>query len=141
LISYFSTDHFSDLKTGETLGLVLSWLFPNGPIDDIESVHRILRKLGHRSEYFILSALILWALQNETGRKWKLRQAVYTLIFVLVYAIGDEFHQSFVPSRTASYGDVMINALGGVCGISWAYGCAMVATLTSRTKRELESPA
>jgi VanZ family protein len=134
LISYFSTDHFSDLNTGETLGLVLSWLFPNIPIDDIESVHRIIRKLGHWSEYFILSALVLWALQNEPERKSKLRQAVYTLIFVLLYASGDEFHQSFVPSRTASFGDVMINMLGGVCGIS----LTIIATLTARTKRKLE---
>jgi VanZ family protein len=139
LISYFSTDHFSSLNTGQTLSLVLSWLFSDMPIDDIGSVHRIIRKLAHWSEYFILSALFLWALQNEAGRKWKLRQAVYTLILVLLYAIGDEFHQSFVPSRTASFGDVMINMFGGVCGISWTYGCAMVATLTCRTKRELKA--
>jgi hypothetical protein len=34
----------------------------------------------------------------------------------------------------------MINALGGVCGISWTYGYGKVipATLTSRSKRELK---
>jgi VanZ family protein len=43
------------------------------------------------------------------------------LIFVLLYAIGDEFHQSFVPSRTASFGDVTIDLLGGICGVTWTY--------------------
>jgi VanZ family protein len=140
LISYFSTDQFSSLNTREIFGLVLSWLFSEMPTEDIEPVHGTIRKLGHWGEYFILSVLFLWALQNENGRKRKLRQVVHTLIFVLLYAIGDEFHQSFVPSRTASFGDVMINALGGVCGISWTYGYGKVipATLTSRSKRELK---
>ena len=138
LISYFSTDHFSDLNTGQILSLGLSWVFPDMAIDDIESVHRIIRKLAHWSEYFILSALFLWASRNETGRKWELRHAVHTLIIVLVYAIGDEFHQSFIPSRTASFGDVMINMIGGVCGISLTWGKGILATLTPRTKRKLE---
>jgi VanZ family protein len=136
LISYFSTDHFSDLNTGEVVGLVLSWLFPNMPNGDIESMRAIIRKFGHWSEYFILAVLFLWAVRNETGRKWRLPHTIYTLIFVLIYASGDEFHQSFVPSRTASFGDVMINALGGVCGISWTYGS--LAMLTSRGKKELK---
>jgi VanZ family protein len=136
LISYFSTDHFSSLNTGEIFGLLLSWLFPDMPSEDIEPVHGTIRKLGHLGEYFVLSALFLWALQNETGRKWKLRQAVHTLVFVLLYAIGDEFHQSFVPSRTASSGDVIIDMLGGICAILWTYwyGRGILATLTSRIK-------
>jgi VanZ family protein len=139
LISYFSTDQFSSMNTGAIFGLILSWFFPNMPTEDIEPLHGSIRKLGHWGEYFILSVLFFWALQNETGRKWKLRQAVHTLIFVLLYAIGDEFHQSFVPSRTASFADVMINTLGGVCGISWTYGSGILATLTSRRKRELKA--
>jgi VanZ family protein len=136
LIFYFSTDQFSSLNTAEIFGLLLSWLFPEMPTEDIEPVHGTMRKLGHWGEYFILSVLFLWALQNETGGKWKLRHAIHTLIFVVLYAIGDEFHQRFVPSRTASFGDVMINALGGICGISWTYryGRGMLATLASRIK-------
>jgi VanZ family protein len=139
LIFYFSTDQFSSLNTGEIFRVLLSWLFLDMPIEDIEPLHGSIRKLGHWGEYFILSVLFLWALQKETERKWKLRQAVHTLIFVLLYAVGDEFHQSFIPSRTASVGDVMINAVGGICGISWTYGSIILATLTSRTKTELKA--
>jgi VanZ family protein len=136
LIFFFSTDQFSSLNTAEIFRLLLSWLFPDMPTEDIEPVHGTMRKLGHWGEYFILSVLFLWALQNETGGKWKLRHAIHTLIFVLLYAIGDEFHQSFVPSRTASFGDVTIDALGGICGISltYRYGRGILATLTSRIK-------
>lgn len=59
LISYFSTDHFSSLNTGEIFGLLLSWLFPNMPTEDIGPVHGTIRKLGHLGEYFILSVLFL----------------------------------------------------------------------------------
>jgi VanZ family protein len=121
LIFYFSTDQFSSLNTGEIFGFLLSWLFPDMPSEEIEPVHGIMRKLGHWGEYFVLSVLFLWALENETGRRWKVRHAIYTLIFVLLYAIGDEFHQSLVPSRTASFGDVTIDLLGGICGVGWTY--------------------
>jgi VanZ family protein len=139
LIFYFSTDQFSSLNTGRTFGFLLFWLFPNMPTEDIEPLHGTIRKLGHWGEYFILAVLFLWALQNEAERKQRLRQAVLTLIFVLLYAIGDELHQSFVPSRTATFGDVMINALGGVCGISWTYGSCILATLAWRSKTELKA--
>jgi VanZ family protein len=48
-----------------------------------------------------------------------LRHTVLTVAFIIVYALSDEFHQLFVPSRTASFGDVMIDVLGGICGIFW----------------------
>jgi len=34
-----------------------------------------------------------------------------------VYAVSDEFHQSFVPSRTATARDVGIDAAGAVFGV------------------------
>jgi VanZ family protein len=121
LVFYFSTEQFSSLNTKETFGLLLSRLFPNMATEEIEPVHGTMRKLGHWGEYFILSMLFLSALQNETGERRKVRHVIYTLIFVLLYAISDELHQSFVPSRTASFGDVTIDLLGGICGVVWTY--------------------
>jgi VanZ family protein len=121
LVFYFSTEQFSSLNTKETFGLLLSQLFPNMATEEIEPVHGTMRKLGHWGEYFILSMLFLSALQNETGERRKVRHVIYTLIFVLLYAISDELHQSFVPGRTASFGDVTIDLLGGICGVVWTY--------------------
>ena len=36
---------------------------------------------------------------------------------VVLYAIGDEIHQAFVPGRTPLVTDVAIDALGGLLGI------------------------
>jgi VanZ family protein len=134
LIFFFSTDHFSFDNTAQIFGLVFSWLLPAIPSEDIVPVHGAMRKLGHWSEYFVLAVLMLRALRNETGKKWELRHAALTLGFIFVYALSDELHQTFVPSRTASFDDVMIDVLGGICGILWMYWYSrgILAPLISR---------
>jgi VanZ family protein len=141
LIFFFSTDHFSADNTAQIFGFVFSWLLPEMPTEEIAPVHGAMRKLGHWAEYFVLAVLILRALRNETGKKWELRHAALALVFIFVYALSDELHQTFVPSRTASVGDVMIDVLGGICGIFWMYWYSrgILAPLTSRIRRELKA--
>ena len=136
LIFFFSTDHFSFDNTAQFFGLVFSWLLPAIPTEDILPVHGAMRKVGHWAEYFVLAVLVLRALRNETGKKWELRHAALTLVFIFVYALSDELHQTFVPSRTASFGDVMIDVLGGICGIFWMvwYRRGILAPLPSRIR-------
>jgi VanZ family protein len=43
-----------------------------------------------------------------------MRWAFSSLLGVVLYAASDEFHQSFVPERTASLVDVGIDTLGGI---------------------------
>ena len=104
------------------------------PTEELAPVHGAMRKVGHWGEYFILAILLLRALRNETGKKWELRHAALTFAFVFVYALSDEFHQTFVPSRTASFGDVMIDVVGGIGGIFWMYWYSrgILAPLTPR---------
>jgi VanZ family protein len=63
--------------------------------------------------------LVQRARLKETDEPWQSRHIAFTLVFIFVYALSDEFHQLFVPSRTASLGDVMIDVFGGICGIFW----------------------
>ena len=119
LIFFFSTDTFSSANTAPLFGFLSSWLFPEIPTEEIAPVHGMIRKLGHWTEYLILAVLTMRAMHKQTGRNWELRHAVHTLIFILIYALSDELHQVFVPSRTASFGDVLIDVLGGICGILW----------------------
>jgi VanZ family protein len=137
LIFFFSTDHFSSANTAQLFGFLSSWLFPEIPTEDIAPVHGVIRKLGHWTEYFVFALLVLRALSKETGKNWELRHAVHTLVFILLYALSDEWHQVFVPSRTASFGDVMIDVLGGICGIFWMvwYRRGALSPLPSRIRR------
>ena len=75
-------------------------VLPAIPTEDVLPVHGAMRKVGHWAEYFVLAVLVLRALSNETGKKWELRHAALTFVFVFVYALSDELHQTFVPSRT-----------------------------------------
>jgi VanZ family protein len=121
LIFFFSTEYFSSDNTAGVFGSLFFSLFSGISAEAIDIIHGVIRKVGHWTEYGILSMLLLWALKNDTDRLWEWRHAVWTLFFVLIYAISDELHQSFVPSRTASFADVMIDVFGGICGTLWTY--------------------
>jgi VanZ family protein len=84
-------------------------------------IYYAIRKSAHWAEYLLLSILLLRALRSDPKRKWEKRHAVWALVIVFFYALGDEFHQSFVPNRMASFRDVMIDWFGGICGAFWMY--------------------
>ena len=71
----------------------------------------ILRKIAHLSEYAILGALLVRAVQ---------RPAVAILAGGL-YAVTDEFHQHFVRGRHAAWYDVLIDTVGVTIGVlAWS---------------------
>ena len=63
-----------------------------------------VKKIAHLSEYAILYTLFYRA----SGQKLKL-----SLILTIIYAVTDEFHQSFVPGRTPKIYDVIGFDLAG----------------------------
>jgi VanZ family protein len=67
-----------------------------------------LRKLAHVTEYLILTLLLLRAL-SRSGVALALPVAI---VAALAYASSDEWHQSFVPGRTATPRDVAIDGIG-----------------------------
>jgi VanZ family protein len=121
LIFFFSTDAGSLLNTGGLLARLLSALYSDFTADQIDSIHFIVRKLGHWTEYFIFALLILRALRtpSQPGPGPKPRHILLTLAIVVAAAVSDELHQTLIPSRTGSPIDVMIDAFGGVCGVLW----------------------
>lgn len=83
-------------------------------------IHRVdyaLRKLGHFTEYMVLTLLAVRVLQF--GRpKLKLSSFLGAMALSVGFALSDEFHQRFVESRTPSMRDVLIDSAGSaVCMI------------------------
>lgn len=71
----------------------------------------ILRKCAHALEYFVLYVLLLRAWTQSklpSGGFWP-------LILCALYAMSDEFHQSFVSGRFCSGIDVLIDFCGAAC--------------------------
>lgn len=69
-----------------------------------------MRKAAHMGEFAILFVLV-WRAVCIHGAA--LRTALVSGVAVaLGYAVSDEYHQSFVPGRTASARDVSFDLLG-----------------------------
>jgi VanZ family protein len=110
-ISTVSTDTFSSDHTSRFIIPVLHWFFPHASMEALELMHAVIRKTAHLTEYFILS-IFLWHAMRNVNHGWKLRWAIWAIVMCAGYASLDEFHQSFVPSRTASPWDALIDTTG-----------------------------
>lgn len=81
----------------------------------IGKAERFLRKAAHFAEFFLLGALLcLWI--------WRFRKGVWftgTVSFAIAfaYAVLDEGHQYFIPGRSASLKDVLLDGAGALCGV------------------------
>ena len=92
----------------------LPWLAQQMTPAMIDVTDFIIRKVAHVTEYAILSLLVSRSVgikKNSTIRERLVPAGISSL-----YALSDEFHQSFVPSRGATYTDVMWDTLGGFIG-------------------------
>jgi VanZ family protein len=74
-------------------------------------------KDGHALLYAGLAVLVLRA---ASGARWDgltLGTATAAVAFAAVYGITDEFHQWFVPGRTADVYDWVADCVGAVAGV------------------------
>ncbi|HUC42179.1 MAG TPA: VanZ family protein [Candidatus Micrarchaeaceae archaeon] len=113
VISAFSTRAFTAENTGSIIIPILHWMFPGFSPDTLSVIHYGIRKCAHFTEYFILSWLILRGIRGD-NKVTHVQWALLTIALVTGYAALDEFHQSFVPGRTASPRDVLIDMSGGI---------------------------
>lgn len=72
---------------------------------------------AHFILYFMLGALVHTALRIYLPKRKDLL-AIDTVIFCLLYGVSDEFHQSFVPGRTASGIDLLADVLGASLAVT-----------------------
>lgn len=78
------------------------------------TLNKLVRKLAHVVEYFVLSMLVINALKNYNLTNKQLY--MYSLTLCTLYACSDEIHQYFV-GRSASISDILIDTCGIVIGI------------------------
>jgi len=122
-----SSDTKSFARSSRILAPLLLWLFPQMPEDTVHLIVLIARKGAHLAEYAVLALLFWRALRRPVkndARPWNWRLAGGALALVFLYAATDEFHQRFVPSRTAHVSDVLIDIAGGAAGLFalWLWG-------------------
>ena len=113
-ISFASTSQFSAVNTSTVLRPLVLWFLPSLNETQLASVHFVLRKLGHFTEYAVLAYLARRAFISSSRQFLRRYWFQCAVLLVVVYALLDEFHQSFVPSRTASLYDSAIDVAGGL---------------------------
>ena len=120
MIALESTSTMSAANTSQ-------WLYPLwvklfGPISQANwnEVHHLIRKTGHFVGYGLVSVAFFYSWRQTLHRLavrhwslWRWASALAVLCTLLIASL-DEFHQSFLPSRTASPIDVGIDLCGAI---------------------------
>jgi len=123
-----STDMASSHNTSFVLYKVLSVVAPSVRHESVDLLNAVLRKTGHFLGYGILSALVFLALRNTNRDRlrpllqrpwwiylrdwWRGEWVLIAMLFTIVTAAYDEIHQTFIPSRTGRWQDVVIDSCG-----------------------------
>jgi VanZ family protein len=115
VIAIESTSYLSAANTSRILYPVLHFLF-GLTWAQFQVWHFYIRKTGHFIGYFILSVLLFraWRLTLPVGRPapWARRWATIAFFMSVLVASLDEWHQSFLPSRTGKVSDVLLDSCG-----------------------------
>ena len=75
--------------------------------------HFFIRKTGHFVGYFTLSWLLFRAWRDTfpfPGKNWSIQWARISLFMTALVACLDEWHQSYLPSRTGNLHDVLLDS-------------------------------
>jgi len=72
-------------------------------------------KVVHLIAYFVM-AVLCWRALRHIGMTDR-NLAALSFVFCNVYGISDEWHQSFVPGRTASIWDWLADSLGAALAV------------------------
>ncbi len=88
-------------------------LLGNGSLSE-----QVISNLAHIPAYALLTFLWLKTFGRKENSGTLSMVNALILIGLVIFAISDEIHQSFVPGRTASFMDVGLDFLGIFCGLS-----------------------
>ena len=84
------------------------------PGTDVITKISINDKILHSIEFFILAVLLYRCFNNAKNRRIKENRYLLAVSLAILYAVSDEFHQSFVPGRAADIIDVIADSIGAV---------------------------
>ena len=124
-----STDTASAANTTVVLYKVIAVIAPHVQPSLVQQLDEVLRKSGHFLGYGILSVLVFLALRNTNRDRvrpllcrtwgtylsdlWRAEWVLIGMLATVVTASFDEIHQTFIPSRTGRWQDVVLDTIGG----------------------------
>ncbi len=98
---------------------------PSRDLPDFGLWQEVVANLGHAVGYALLALAL--ARGWWWGRPWDRAGAGGVLALALAYAVSDELHQAFVPGRSATLADVIVDAVGALSALAALGGVAQRA--------------
>ena len=131
VIAIESTSLMSAHHTGRILYPVLHALF-GLDWEQFEQWHFFIRKGGHVFGYGLLSILLFRAwretLPAVNNPAWTFRWARIAVLGTALVATLDEWHQSFLPSRTGRWEDVVLDTSAGIAAQILLFAVSKILT-------------
>jgi VanZ family protein len=106
MITVMGIIFFLSHQPGDTLSL-----------PDVPNIDKVL----HAGIYGLLAATILFAVNHRLRHTRPLLTGIMVVFFCMLYGISDEFHQSFIPGRTASLYDLAADTIGAIVTVSFSF--------------------
>jgi VanZ family protein len=115
-IAAFSTDLFSATHTGRILMRILHAVYGAISSHEFDELHFLIRKTAHFTVYGILGCLafLAWRKTLPAPQRWTWGWTGLAMSVVFAAASLDEFHQTFIPSRTGTSRDVLLDLVGAL---------------------------
>jgi len=109
-----STEAFGSNHTSGPLRRIFEALFGHVPTVRWELIHHYIRKTGHFLGYGFIGLAWLRAWWFTLPRSRFLLDAILALLGTALVASCDEWHQTFLPNRTGSPWDVLLDCCGAI---------------------------
>lgn len=103
--------------SGGRSAVIVRWLQQMGVPGSFDLLALLVRKAAHAAVYAVLAMISYYALRLHLDGR---RALLGALLVSMVYAISDEVHQLFVPGRSGSVRDVLIDVGGATVGLGVA---------------------
>lgn len=113
-----ATPDLMAVPLAQRFGLLPALLSPEA----INLLELVLRKSAHLLVYATLALLARWSLESGVPETPPARRTAVAFFLALLYAVSDEYHQSFVPTRGPSPLDVLIDGTGAGAALGlWSW--------------------
>jgi len=114
IIVFEYTELFGSDRTTEPLRRIFEAFFGHVSNARWEVIHHYIRKSGHFLGYGFIGLAWLRAWWLTLLRSHFLPDALLALLGTALVASWDEWHQSFIPNRTGSPWDVLLDCTGAI---------------------------
>lgn len=81
-------------------------------VSDSKTVNFSIFKTLHMVEYAFLYFILFRAFRKTLSKKNQSKSFIFAMVISILYAVSDEIHQSFTPTREPTLRDVTFDAIG-----------------------------